>query len=144
MSFDDLRPVLSGIAGGAVAVWLGHRLSRWIPASLNGKTQERLLQEHRIAILVANVLAAAGFLGALSLYQWGGFARNDWRPIGLGFGLALTAPLIAVPAVSWIIGRSVSEGLVSYAVSQRMPIAVIYGLLLLGVPLLFVSIEHLL
>lgn len=143
MTLDELRPVLSGLAGGVVAVWLSHRLSRWIPASLNGKSAQSLVQEHRAAILCANVMAALGIFGALALYSVAGFASNDWRPLGLGLGFALTAPLVAVPAVSWLTGRSVREGLVSYAISQRMPVVAIYGVLLLGIPLFFVSIGHL-
>jgi hypothetical protein len=30
------------------------------------------------------------------LYQFGGFARNDWRPLGIGFGLGSILPLGAL------------------------------------------------
>ncbi len=137
---NDIRPILSGLAGGAVAVWLSHKLSRWIPTTLRGKPARLLVAENRTAIRWANAASASGLLSALALYLWGGYARNDWRPFGLGFGFALTAPLIVLPVVAALRKQNIKECLVSFAISQHMPIPVIYGLLLLGIPLLAASI----
>ena len=110
MSLDDLRPILSGLAGSVVAVWLSHKLARWIPSSLNGKSAELLVRQNRAAIWCANTLSAMGLVGAVALYQWAGFSNNDWRPLGLGFGFAFTAPLLIVPAVSWLRGMKRKRG----------------------------------
>ena len=114
MLLDDLRPILSGLAGGAIAVWLSHRLSRLIPATLNGKSAQQLTREHRAAVRLANIASFAGLLGALALYQWGEFSRNDWRPLGLGFGFALAAPLAILPIVALLRRQSVRECMVSW------------------------------
>ena len=140
MSLDDLRPILSGLVGGLVAVWLSRRLSRWIPDALHGKSAQLLTAENRLSIWLANAGSALGLLAALSLYQWGGFPDNDWRPLGLGFGFALASPLAVLPLAALSQGRGVKECLVAYAISQGIPVPVIYGLLMLGVPLLAISV----
>jgi hypothetical protein len=140
---EDLRPILSGLAGAAIAGWISNRLARWIPGALNGKSADALLREHRWPILAANIAFALGLFGGLALYQWGHFARNDLRPVGLGFGFALSAPLLVLPLAAWLANLDVRESLVSYAISQRMPVALIYTVLLLGVPLFAVSLNAL-
>jgi hypothetical protein len=142
VTFDDIRPILSGLAGGAIALWLSHRLSRWIPVALNGKSAPALTAEHRTTIRLANALSFAGILGAIVLYTSGVFRDNDWRPLGVGVGLTLTAPLMVLPIASALLGRSVKECLVAYAIDQRMPVPVIYGVLILGVPLLIFSLVN--
>jgi hypothetical protein len=41
--------------------------------------------------------------------QSGTYPRNDWRPLGLGAGAALTAPLIVLPVVGMPRRQSVKE-----------------------------------
>jgi hypothetical protein len=142
MTFDDIRPIFSGLAGGVFALWLSRRLSRWIPTALNGTSAPVLVSEHRTAIRLANTLSIASFVGAIALYQSGVYRNNDWRPLGLGFGLALTGPLILLPIVAMLRRLSVKECLVAYAIDQRMPIPVICGVLIVGVPLLIISLVN--
>lgn len=144
MTLDDIRPIFSGLAGGAIAVWLCHRLSRWIPSALEGKSAQVLVQENRVAIRIADVASFLGIMGALALYHVGGFAHNDWRPLGLGFGFAFVSPLAVLPIVAMLSRNSVRHCLVAYAVSKGMPVMIIYGLLVLGVPLFLASLLYLL
>lgn len=71
------------------------------------------------------------------------FAANDWRPLGLGFGFALSAPPVVLPLVAWLGHLNVRECLVSYAIPQRPPIPLISALLLPGVPLVAIGVAKL-
>jgi len=122
MAIDDLRPIVCGMAGAVIAIWLSNALSRWVPDVLNGKPKQKLLEEQRLAIRIANTMSAFGTFGMLALYQWGGSAKNDWRPCGLGIGFTLASPPLSLPAVALFARRSVQECLVSYAIYQRLPI----------------------
>ena len=57
--------------------------------------------------------------------------------------MTLTAPLIVLPIVATSLRKSVKECLVAYAIDQRMPASVIYGVLILGVPLVIFSLVSL-
>lgn len=144
VNFDDIRPVFSGLVGGAIAVWLSNRLSRWMPSALDGKSAQALVDENRSAIRFANFASLFGILGVLVLYQLGGFAHNDWRPLALGLGFAFAAPLLVLPIVALATRTNIRHCMVAYAISQGMPVAVIYGLLVLGLPLFFAGLLYLL
>jgi hypothetical protein len=133
MDFDAIRPVLSGVVGGAIATWLTARLARNLPSHYGSKPRELLAKRHRPAIWVANALFFVGLLSALALYKWGGFADTDWRPLLLGSGLASVLPLAALPLVSVVCGRSVKEAFVAFAWGQGSPIWATYGILGAGV-----------
>lgn len=115
-----------------------------MPAALDGKSAQMLVDENRLAIRIANVLSLLGILGGLALYQVGGFAHNDWRPLALGFGFALTAPLLVLPIVALARRANVRYCMVAYAISQGMPVVIIFGLLVLGLPLFLAGLLYLL
>jgi hypothetical protein len=144
MSFDDIRPILSGLIGGVIAIALGCALSRWMPKSFQGKSADQLLRENRFAIKMANILSLIGIFGALALYQWGDFARNDWRPLALGFGFAFSVPFVSLPLSALVTKRHTSEAFVAYALSKKVPVPVLFTLLSLGIPLLFLAVWSLL
>lgn len=139
MSFDDVRPIISGLIGGALAVALSAALSGWIPKVFRGKSANTLLREFRTPIKVTNRLSFLGMLSAIVLYRWAEFSSHDWRPLGLGFGLMLSTPLVVLPLSALISKREPSEAVVAYCLSHKLPVGLMLVLLVSGVPLLIFS-----
>jgi hypothetical protein len=139
MSIDDVRPIISGLVGGALAVALSAALSRRIPKAFRGKSANALLREFRTPIKVANWLCLLGLLSAIVLYRWAEFSSHDWRPLGLGFGLMLSTPLVVLPLSALLTKRAPSEAVVAYCLSQKMPVTLMLVLLVSGIPLLLFS-----
>jgi hypothetical protein len=63
MSFEEFRPILSGIVAAVCALVLSYALSRWIPRGFNNKSAETLVRENRVPIRVANGLFIVGIAG---------------------------------------------------------------------------------
>jgi hypothetical protein len=143
LDFGDIRPVLSGTLGAIVAILVCAAWSRWLPRRMNGKHADTLQFQHRWAIRFANWTFLAGLGAALWMYRWGGYATNDWRPLGLGAGAALSLPLFVLPLAAWSRGCSAAEAYVAFALNQKTPLWVLYPLLLLGLPLFAFSIASL-
>ena len=143
MDFTEYRPILSGLLGGLVATILCAAWSKWLPRGMNGKAADILLLQHRVAVRLANAAFLAGIGIALYMYVWGGYVSNDWRPIALGTGISLTAPLVILPLVAWSRRCSAGEAYVAFALNQRMPVFVLYPLLVVGVALLAFAIAKL-
>lgn len=144
MSIDDVRPIISGIVGGMLAICLSALLSRWIPKAFRQKSADFLLREFRIAIKVTNLLSLLGLLSPIILYRWADFSNHDLRPLGLGFGLMLSTPLVVMPLWAILSSRAPSEAVVAYCISQKLPVTLMLMLLIPGVPLLLFSVWSLL
>ena len=139
MELGEYRPILSGLLGGLIAALVCTTWAQWLPKGLNGKAPSTLLLQHRWAIRLSNGASLAGLCLTLAMYRWGGFASNDWRPVALGAGAALSAPLVVLPLVAIARRCAVAEAYIAFALNQRTPVAVLYPLLLLGIPLLAVA-----
>ena len=136
-------PIESGLLGGTIATFICAAWSRWLPRSVNGKHAATLQFQHRWAIRFANLAFVAGIGAALGMYQWGGYASNDWRPLGLGAGMAFSLPLFVLPLMAWARRCSAAVAYVAFALNQKAPLWVLYPLLLLGLPLFAFSIASL-
>ncbi len=124
MSFETIRPFLSGIIGAMIAGWLTTKWARWVSAGVGRKGREHLLQEHKVTLRVANVLSLSGLLVALPCYWSGWLSDHDWRGLGLGAGLMAFLPIGYITLVSASRGSEmIKECLVTYAISQRIPTA---------------------
>ena len=143
MEFDSIRPIFSGLLGAVIATWLTSKWLRSLPSHYRSKSREELVKDHRVAIASGNVLFLAGLVIGISLYKFGGFANTDWRPLGLGFGLASVLPLVAIASVSLASGRSVREAYVAFSWGQGTPSYVTYGILGAGVVAFVMSIASL-
>lgn len=141
MEFGDLRPILSGLAGGLIAVWLCTALARWIPEVCNGKRVETLIVEYSAAILCANVLLSLGLVAALTLYGMQAVAKNDWRALGLGIGGGSFAAMVALALFATFRGAALKEAYVAYAVSQKAPLFLVYGILICCIASFFVALS---
>ena len=82
---------------------------------------------------VADALFAIGLAGTLMCYLFLDFAKNDFRPLALGGGFSLAAPVIALHIAAALNRRSSKEVVAAYAVHQRVPVPVLYLLTAVGV-----------
>ena len=140
MGFEDIRPVLSGLIGAVAAIVIGRWLSRWLPAKINGKGADELVRENGLSVQVGNAVMAAGLIGAVAAYKWADVNSNDWRPLGVAVGLALSTPITVVPLVARLRGRSGQEAVAAYAIKQKMPLMLLYATSAVGLPLLVFSV----
>lgn len=144
MELGEFRPIISGLLGGLIAIWLGTTLRRWIPSVCNGKSVEILILEYRYAIRCANMLLVIGLLFAGTLYWAHTFPKEDWRALALGVGGGCLAALLSL-AFSAVLKRSpMKEAYVAYAVSQQAPVLVIFSILTICVVLFFIAASTLL
>ena len=143
MEFETIRPIFSGLIGGALAIWIGHAWSKWVPAECERKSAAVLVKENKVGIFVANTLFFVGIMCGVLIYKLGYFVSNDWRGFGLAFGFATTAPVAWLYAYSVISGRAKKEVYVAYAISQKTPTMVFYGIIVLGVICFFAAIASL-
>jgi hypothetical protein len=140
MEINDLRPVISGVTGGIIAILLGVFVARRWPQQFNEKNKEVLIRENRSAIWAANLSFFLGLIGAIAMYQWMGFERSDWRPLCLGFGVALTTPALALSLMTFLRGRDQHQAYIAYALSQGIPPKLLYIVTAVGFPTLLVGL----
>jgi membrane-associated HD superfamily phosphohydrolase len=133
MEIESIRPILSGLLGGLLAIFFCNALSRWIPQICNGKSAEILIRENRVAIWLANALLFGGLIASIAIIQTGLLLNDDWRSAGLGAGGGCIAALAVLAAMALVTGHSPKEAYVAYAISQRTPMALLYGILVVGV-----------
>ena len=143
MDFGDYRPILSGGLGAILATLICAAWSKWLPRSWNGKDASILQLQHRWAVRLANAAFFASLGAGIWMYYGGAYASNDWRPMGLATGAALSLPLLLLPLVAWSRRCSAAEAYVAFALNQKMPLWVLYPLLLLGLPLFAWSVASL-
>ena len=145
MDIAALRPVLSGLIGAVIAVWLLRKISRWVPTTCNGRPVAEIAYKHRWKVRCANALGFAALLGGIALYKLGFFADNDWRGLGLAIGAACVLPALLLIIASAFEGRgAVREALVSYAVGQDTPPLLLNSIMVAGTILFFVAVASVL
>ena len=134
MISDFLRPIISGILGATIGEWLTKRWRRWIPTGLGSKSKKAIMRENAGRIKIANWLSFVGFLSSLAFYLTGYLSKYDWRGVGVGLGL------MAGLSILWMIVSSVSGGakrvqecLIGFAMSQKMPVPILFGLMFICV-----------
>lgn len=141
MDFESVRPIISGIVGGVISLWLIGRLGKGIPRSFGAKGAEELVQENKTKIIVSNVLFFANIAGGFLLYHYGYFERDDWRGLALAFGSATISPVVFLLFASIGSGnRQIKEALLAYAISQRVPLAILYGGFAIGAVCFFAAL----
>lgn len=131
MDFESIRPLFSGLVGGLLAILFCHVLSRWVPQVCNGKSAATLIRENRAAIWLANGFFFGGLLAGIAIYQLGFLPSDDWRGLALGAGGGSLAALGALAVLAFVTGHSPKEAYVAYAVSQKTPVVLVYGILML-------------
>lgn len=123
MDFDTLRPILSGLVGAAVAVWLAKKWKRFLPAARNPSKQAQLVRMYRFTTRCNNFLFGAGLVVPLGLYLSGVAADTDWRPAALGLGSAgVGIALVMASAPLVIRGGNAADAFRAYAIAQKSPV----------------------
>jgi len=132
LSFDMILQALLGILGAILGSWLIAKLAKWVPAAVGAKGQEQLLKEHKVTIRVANLLAIAGMVIGVLCYALGWLSRNDWRGAGLGVGLMSFLPVAYMIIANAPRGtEAIKECMVTFAITQHMPIVLLFPLMTL-------------
>jgi len=131
MDLESIRPVFSGLVGGLLAILFCYGLSRWVPQVCNRKSAATLVRENRAGIWLANGIFFGGLLAGIAIYQFGFLPNDDWRGLALGAGAGSLAALGALAVLALVTGHSLKEAYVAYAVSQKTPVVLVYGILLL-------------
>ena len=136
MDFDSIRPIISGLIGGVIAIWLGAKCARYLPHSKSVLKQEALVSSQRKVIRRANIgVGVSIFVGPI-LYFGGILDSQDWRGLGLMAGLAALLPLLIIVVSNFRGGTDgIQSGLNAFALSQKIPTPVLFyllGLMLLG------------
>lgn len=144
MDFDTIRPIISGLVGGAIATYLCSKWAKDLPRSLGCKDQETLLRENKIAILAANTVFMASLIAAVAAYQLGYFHDNDWRGFGLFGGFAFFSPLLCLAGFSFTkTDVTITEAVSAYSINQKTPTWLLFSLFIAGAGLFFASIYSL-
>jgi len=131
MDFESTRPVISGVVGGLLAAIFCRALARWVPEICNGKSSAMLLSENHVPIWIANSLFFSGILVGFALVQLRVLSDTDWRVIALGLGGGGIAALASLTLFALVRGGSAKEAYVAYAISQKCPAILLYGILVL-------------
>lgn len=140
MDFESVRPIVSGLIGGVISVWLLNKLANPPSKTWGTKGVDELVQENKAKILISNVLFFASIAGGLLLYHYGYFERNDWRGLALTFGVATVSPAVFLLLSSiYGDGQRFKETFLAYAVAQRVPVVVLYASFALGAVCLFAA-----
>jgi hypothetical protein len=137
MDVSTFRPVVSGLIGAAVSIWLTRRWAKTLPTTFASKSIAKIVEENRTAVRVANAMFFVGLFTGVALYQFAGYSNRDWRPLAIGFGVACTMPQIALATIAWLSGRQAKEAFVAFSIGQGTPMWATYGSLAL---LAFVAI----
>lgn len=133
MTFEEIRPFISGAVGAIVTLGLMKLWSRFVPASYGYKDADRLWRENRWRIWIANTIAFSSILLGIAVYWLGYFPKNDWRGFGLGFGAMAFFPIAWLFISSIHLGlRRTKESFVAYSISQKTPSILLYGIIVLA------------
>jgi len=132
MDFDAIRPTISGLVGGLIAIWLSYAWARWIPVSCGSKSPKTLKREYGSRVFIANGLCGFGMFAALGFYVFGYFPNNDWRGLGIGVGLMAGLPIAFMFLSTFYRGMiSTKECFVYFAISQKTPPMLLFSVLFL-------------
>ncbi|MBD8529008.1 MULTISPECIES: hypothetical protein [unclassified Massilia] len=129
MDLGEFRPILSGLIGGLVALGLTKLWARWIPTASGDKPAAWLLASYRGTLRIANLVLAAGLIGAGASYRIAGFANNDWRPLALGVGGGCTVALLVLALHPRLRHGNARDAFVAFAISSRTPASLLYGVM---------------
>jgi hypothetical protein len=107
---------------------------------LDEKIKEELIRKNRSAIWFANTSFFFGLVVAIAMYQWMGFEKSDWRPLCLGFGIALSTPALVLSLATFLSGRERHQAYIAYALSQSIPLKLLYLLTAAGFTILLIGL----
>ncbi len=126
---EDFRPVVTGIIGAIISFCLAYLMCKFFPDLYSENSLSKLRRKYGKKVRIANVLSGIGFVTGVSAYFLKLIPRNDWRGIGLAFGLMAILPFLYL--LVFTNGQGIKEGINAFnAFSrlQRTPRLVMYTL----------------
>ena len=144
MSVEEFSPILSGLLGGLLAIWLSWAWERWITKAYNGRDARLLLSESRSLNLGASVIFIVGLVANIAVYPAGLFRADDWRGLGLVTGCTMNLILLWMWLWSRLRHKTFSEAFVTFAIYQKIPTIVFSGVFVGAEVLLFTASSGLL
>lgn len=138
MEFDSIRPVISGLIGGAItiayAAWWERRRS-----SSQRFSDEELIGNYRVVSHAANVMFFCGIAVALGMYFFKQFDSHDWRPLGLGFGGGCAGSLLCLTIMPLLTRQHIGEAYSAFALMQKVPLWLLLPVFVGGTVVFFVA-----
>lgn len=135
MRLEEFSPVLSGLIGGLIAIWLSWAWERWIAKGYKGRSAEILLSEGRSLCWGAAIIFFGGVI-AIILVPVSVFRNDDWRGLGVITGCTMNLILFWMWLWSCWRGRTFSEAFITFSISQKIPTIVFSGVFV-GAEILF-------
>jgi hypothetical protein len=134
MEIETLRPIITGLIGGLLSLWLMKRWAPFVPQAYKDKTAEQLVAENRTSIIAANILFIGTIVGGVYLFNAGYVTSTSWRHFFFVVGVAIVAPLAALllPVIGKGRNRAV-EAITAFAIAERTPLPVLAAIALVGV-----------
>jgi hypothetical protein len=133
----------SELFSASLAIFFCNALSRWVPQVCNGKSADTLTRENRVAIWMANSFFLSGILAGIAIYSLGFLPNDDWRGLAVGTGGGSIAALTVLPVFAIASRRSVKEAYVAYAISQKTPLILVFGILMTCIALFAAAVVSL-
>lgn len=134
MELENIRPIITGLIGGLLSLWLMRRWARHVPETYKEKSAEQLLSEYRPRIVVAKALFIGIIVFGIYLFKAGHMPSTSWKHLFLVVGVAILAPLAALlfPAIGkgW---RQTAEAVAAFAIAERTPLPVLVISIVVGV-----------
>jgi hypothetical protein len=131
MDASTWRPIVSGLIGAVVSLWLGRRWAKTLPETFASKSIEQIRFENRAAVSIANAMFFVGLCIGLAMYKIGGYSNNDMAPLAIGFGFAGVMPVVVLAVTATFTRRNVSEAFAAFSIGQGTPMWATYGSLAL-------------
>ena len=91
---ENFRPVVTGIIGAIISFCLAYLMCKFFPDLYSENSLSKLRRKYGKKVRIANVLSGIGFVMGVSAYFLKLIPRNDWRGIGLAFGLMAILPFL--------------------------------------------------
>jgi nitrate reductase gamma subunit len=132
MEFDSIRPILSGVVGGIIAMVVGAWWKRSQPSEVRWARQA-MLQAYKGTVYLASFFVFAGIIAALLLYVYGDFEKSDLVPGALGFGGGCCAAILTLVVFPLASGRNIRHAFIAFTQSEQAPASLVYAILGSGV-----------
>ena len=119
--------MISAVIPSLIFHWQVKRWSHWIRQKFGEKEKNQMLKEYKDTNQIAKVFGLAGLFTVFLYYRGQWTNGNDWRGIGIAFGLMAFLPVAYIVAANIRHGTErVKEAMVAFVIDQRTPPRVLF------------------